>query len=150
MSDNLIDQTLGAYRIEAQIGTGRWGAIYRAAQQSMNRTVALQTMTGDVAQFQTLDGRAAYDGHAAAVRGATIIELPAEAGASVLLPTAGLDKYLLLGKTNQTYSLEVSTNLRDWVETARTVTDASGWAQFSDSSGGSGMMKFYRAKMTTP
>ena len=75
---------------------------------------------------QTLDGRAAYDGHAAAVRGATIIELPAEAGASVLLPTAGLDKYLLLGKTNQTYSLEVSTNLRDWVETARTVTDASG------------------------
>jgi len=52
MPDNLIGQTLGAYRIEAQIGTGRWGAIYRAAQQSMNRTVALQTMTGDVAQFQ--------------------------------------------------------------------------------------------------
>jgi len=52
MSENLIGQTLGTYRIEAQIGTGRWGAIYRASQQSMNRTVALQTVTGDVTQFQ--------------------------------------------------------------------------------------------------
>ena len=52
MPDNLIGQTLGTYRIEAQIGSGRWGAIYRATQQSMNRIVALQTMTGDVARFQ--------------------------------------------------------------------------------------------------
>ena len=52
MSDNLTGQTLGTYRIETQIGTGRWGAIYRASQQSMHRTVALQTMTGDGARFQ--------------------------------------------------------------------------------------------------
>ena len=49
MSDKLTGQTLGTYRFEAQIGTGRWGAIYRASQQSMNRTVAFQTMASDLA-----------------------------------------------------------------------------------------------------
>ena len=63
MPDNLIGQTLGAYRIEDQIGIGRWGAIYRAAQQSMHRTVALQTMTGDVARFQEAMQAAAQISH---------------------------------------------------------------------------------------
>ena len=49
MPDNLTGQTLGTYRIEALIGAGRWGAIYRASQQSMNRTVAFQTMAAELA-----------------------------------------------------------------------------------------------------
>ena len=49
MPDNLTGQTLGTYRIEARIATGHWGPIYRASQQSMNRTVAFQTMSAELA-----------------------------------------------------------------------------------------------------
>jgi len=49
MNDNLTGQTIGAYQIDAPIGTSRWGTIYRAAQQSMSRTVAFQTMTAELA-----------------------------------------------------------------------------------------------------
>ena len=49
MPDNLTGQTLGTYRIEAHIADGHWGPIYRASQQSMNRTVAFQTMSAELA-----------------------------------------------------------------------------------------------------
>jgi formylglycine-generating enzyme required for sulfatase activity len=42
-------QTIGAFRIEQQIGTGRWGPIYRALQTSVNRRVALKTLSPDLA-----------------------------------------------------------------------------------------------------
>ncbi|MEI6084543.1 MAG: SUMF1/EgtB/PvdO family nonheme iron enzyme [Verrucomicrobiota bacterium] len=49
MAENLIGQTLGTYQIEAEIGTSRWGAVYRASQSSMNRTVALKTVSPEMA-----------------------------------------------------------------------------------------------------
>ena len=49
MTDNLTGQTIGAYQIEAPIGTSRWGPIYRASQQSMSRTVSFQTLAAELA-----------------------------------------------------------------------------------------------------
>lgn len=57
MSDSLVGTMLGTYFIEDQIGTSRWGPVYRASQQSMNRTVALKTISPEVA---ATPGRSAH------------------------------------------------------------------------------------------
>ncbi|MCG3146647.1 MAG: Hercynine oxygenase [Verrucomicrobiae bacterium] len=49
MAENLVGRTLGAYQIEAEIGVSRWGGVYRATQSSMNRTVALKTVSAEMA-----------------------------------------------------------------------------------------------------
>ncbi|MEI8064071.1 MAG: SUMF1/EgtB/PvdO family nonheme iron enzyme, partial [Verrucomicrobiota bacterium] len=98
MPDNLIGQTLGAYRIESQIGTGRWGAIYRATQQSMNRVVALQTMTGNVSRFQEEMQAAAQISHSNIV---TMYEAGSAAGvhfcAMELLDGPPVAEFLMTG-----------------------------------------------------
>ena len=98
MPDNLIGQTLGTYRIEAQIGSGRWGAIYRATQQSMNRIVALQTMTGDGARFQEEMQAAAQISHSNIV---TMYEAGSAAGihfcAMELLDGPPVAEFLMAG-----------------------------------------------------
>jgi formylglycine-generating enzyme required for sulfatase activity len=49
MADSLTGRTLGTYQIEAPLGTSRWGPVYRAAQRSMRRTVALKTVAPEIA-----------------------------------------------------------------------------------------------------
>lgn len=49
MTESLVGRTLGTYHIEAEIGVSRWGGVYRAAQRSMNRTVALKTVAPEIA-----------------------------------------------------------------------------------------------------
>jgi len=49
MAESLVGRTLGTYQIEAEIGMSRWGGVYRAAQRSMNRTVALKTVSVEMA-----------------------------------------------------------------------------------------------------
>lgn len=46
--------TIGDYEIEAEIGVSRWGPVYRAAQRSVHRTVALKTVSPE---FAVLPGR---------------------------------------------------------------------------------------------
>lgn len=49
MDESVVGQNVGPYHIEAVIGRSRWGPVYRAAQRSMNRTVALKTIAPEIA-----------------------------------------------------------------------------------------------------
>jgi formylglycine-generating enzyme required for sulfatase activity len=46
---NWVGRTIGPYQIEAQIGTSRWGAVYRALQPSLKRSVALKVLSPELA-----------------------------------------------------------------------------------------------------
>ncbi len=48
-SDELSGRMLGAYRIERRLGTGKWGPVYMAIQTSMNRPVAMELLSADMA-----------------------------------------------------------------------------------------------------
>jgi hypothetical protein len=52
--NDFIGKTVGSYHIEAQIGQSRWGAVYRAMQRSVQRTVALKILSPEIA---TLPGK---------------------------------------------------------------------------------------------
>lgn len=47
--DPLIGQTLGAYRVEEEVGRSRWGRIYRAWQSNVHRYVALKILAPEIA-----------------------------------------------------------------------------------------------------
>jgi predicted Ser/Thr protein kinase len=49
MADSLVGKTLGTFEIEAEIARSRWGTVYRAAQRSVHRTVALKTVSAEMA-----------------------------------------------------------------------------------------------------
>ena len=49
-SDELIGQSLGGYRIEARLGQGGMGTVYRARQLSMDRDVALKVLRKELAE----------------------------------------------------------------------------------------------------
>jgi len=56
--DAYLGQTLaGTYRVEALIGTGAVGGVYRAHQLGVERNVALKIMHRDLASNETLRGR---------------------------------------------------------------------------------------------
>lgn len=46
---DLVGRVIGQYKIQAELGTSRWGKVYRALQTSVNRTVALKVLTPDLA-----------------------------------------------------------------------------------------------------
>ncbi len=48
-ADPLLGKTLGSYRIERRLGTGKWGPVYMAIQISMNRPVAMELLGANVA-----------------------------------------------------------------------------------------------------
>lgn len=48
-STDLTGQSIGTYQIEAEIGRSRWGVVYRALQQGVNRYVALKVMSPELA-----------------------------------------------------------------------------------------------------
>jgi len=48
-SDPLLGKTLGSYRIQRHLGKGKWGPVYLAIQTSMNRPVAMELLSADVA-----------------------------------------------------------------------------------------------------
>src|SRR6185503_5657558 len=49
MSDDLIGRRIGTYDIETELGTSRWGKVYRAVQTSMHRAVALKLVAPEIA-----------------------------------------------------------------------------------------------------
>lgn len=57
MSDDLTGKTLGPYRLDEKLAQSRWGPVYRATQQAMNRTVVLKTISPEIA---ALPGRATH------------------------------------------------------------------------------------------
>src|SRR5439155_25558104 len=44
-----IGKTLGAYRVDAELGQSRWGKVYRAWQEAVHRPVALKVLSPDIA-----------------------------------------------------------------------------------------------------
>lgn len=52
--DGLVGATLGQYRIEAKIGIGRMGGIYRATQENMARQVRFYALSAEKASDATL------------------------------------------------------------------------------------------------
>ncbi len=51
LEQDLVGKTVGAYRIEEQIGQSRWGKIYRAVQNAVHRTVALKILSPEIASL---------------------------------------------------------------------------------------------------
>ena len=49
MEDPLIGKTLGAYRVDAELGQSRWGKVYRAWQEAVHRPVALKVLSPEIA-----------------------------------------------------------------------------------------------------
>ena len=49
LMQQLIGKTIGPFQIEAEIGTSRWGRVYRAFQPSLKRQVALKVMAPELA-----------------------------------------------------------------------------------------------------
>ena len=45
-----VGDTIEGYRIDALIGRGGMGAVYEATQLSLNRTVALKVITGELSK----------------------------------------------------------------------------------------------------
>jgi serine/threonine protein kinase len=48
-SQEFVGKTVGAYRVEEEIGRTRWGKVYRAVQSTVNRTVALKILSPEIA-----------------------------------------------------------------------------------------------------
>jgi formylglycine-generating enzyme required for sulfatase activity len=46
--NSFVGKTVGAYRVEAEIGQSRWGTIYRALQTTVHRTVALKILSPEI------------------------------------------------------------------------------------------------------
>ena len=49
----MIGEKLGSFRIEAVLGTGAMGVVYRAVHDSSGKTAALKVLGGEVAQSGT-------------------------------------------------------------------------------------------------
>ena len=53
----VVGETLGHYRIEAKIGEGGMGVVYRAEQTAVNRAVVIKVLTADLAADEGALGR---------------------------------------------------------------------------------------------
>src|SRR5690348_3431216 len=53
----MIGQKLGSFKIEAKIGTGAMGTVYRAVQEPKGRTAALKIITGEQTLKNNVTGR---------------------------------------------------------------------------------------------
>ncbi|MGA9343313.1 MAG: serine/threonine protein kinase, partial [Rhodanobacteraceae bacterium] len=54
---NLVGQTIGNYRIEALLGTGGMGQVYRANHALLNRPAAIKVMHANLASDATFQAR---------------------------------------------------------------------------------------------
>lgn len=50
-AEDFVGRTIGVYRVEQWIGRSRWGAVYRAEQTTVQRTVALRVLDPVIAQL---------------------------------------------------------------------------------------------------
>ncbi len=65
-SESLIGETLGAYQIVSELGTGRWGRVYAAVQISINRPVGLKVLDARRAADENQKARFIADARAKA------------------------------------------------------------------------------------
>lgn len=63
---NLVGQTLGAYRIESQLGVGGMGEVYRAVHTRLNRPAAIKVLHANQAADPTFQARFLREARAAA------------------------------------------------------------------------------------
>jgi serine/threonine protein kinase len=49
--NSFVGKTVGSYSVEAEIGQSRWGAVYRAMQTTVHRTVALRILSPEIASL---------------------------------------------------------------------------------------------------
>ncbi|MEI7893559.1 MAG: hypothetical protein WCI05_10735, partial [Myxococcales bacterium] len=67
--DPLIGRTLGGkFRLDALVGRGAMGAVYRASQIALKKTVAIKVMHGDRPAGSTFAARFKREAKAAASR----------------------------------------------------------------------------------
>jgi serine/threonine-protein kinase len=58
LDDALVGKTIAAkFRVEAKVGTGSMGAVYRARQLNLNKTVAIKVMNKECAAEKTFASR---------------------------------------------------------------------------------------------
>src|SRR4051794_33016725 len=53
----MIGQKLGSFLLEAKIGTGAMGTVYRAVQEPKGRVAAIKIITGEQSQKNNASGR---------------------------------------------------------------------------------------------
>ena len=63
---NLIGETVGHYRIEARLGDGGMGSVYRATDLNLNRQIALKLMHAHIARNQEFRARLTNEARIAA------------------------------------------------------------------------------------
>ncbi|MHC4391168.1 MAG: serine/threonine-protein kinase, partial [Planctomycetota bacterium] len=65
-ADDLIGREIGGYRVEALLGVGGMGRVYRAEQQRLRRTVAFKVVRGEHARDSTFRERLLLEAYTAA------------------------------------------------------------------------------------
>ncbi len=111
-SDPMIGQTIGGHRIEAHLGTGATGTVYRATQLSLDRKVAIKILHPYVAMHDVV---------------VTRFEREAKAAASILHPN--LVQIYDFGRTESYhyYTMEIvdGSSLGDYLKAGRTFDEVS-------------------------
>jgi len=76
MTDDLIGQTLGQYRIEALLGSGGMGQVYRSVHRLLNRPAAIKVMQAHLAANPDFRSRFLREAQsAAALKHFNIVEI---------------------------------------------------------------------------
>jgi serine/threonine-protein kinase len=63
---DLVGKKLGQYEIQAEIGRGGMATVYRGYQASLNRSVAVKVLAGELARDPGFRERFAREAHAVA------------------------------------------------------------------------------------
>ena len=76
MTDDFIGQTLGQYRIEAPLGSGGMGQVYRGVHRLLNRPAAIKVMQAHLAANPDFRARFLREAQsAAALKHSNIVEI---------------------------------------------------------------------------
>jgi TolB-like protein/Flp pilus assembly protein TadD/predicted Ser/Thr protein kinase len=122
----MIGRTLSHYRIEAELGAGGMGVVYRAQDERLKRTVALKVLPeqvlGDEAARRLLRTEAAALLRLGHPRIGTILDFDTEAGVDFIVmeycPGETLERRLSRGRMSQAEALGLAIQIAEALEEA--------------------------------